>query len=170
MSTGLERLAAKARQEPKLRLTSRAQHSDAERLWHNLGHGPRQTAPASAGQPGAEVQQEFGAWREATRRAVHTQGYRPPPVRRPDIAKPGQREHRPLGVPGVGARVLQRRGADGRSALDEPDFWPGSFGGRPGGGAPQARATRHDVRAGKPVRGVYEADRRAFCGSLAQGG
>jgi RNA-directed DNA polymerase len=169
MSTGLERRAAKARQEPKLRLTSLAHHIDAERLWHNLCHVPRQTAPGSDGQTVAEVKQDFGAWSEATLRAVHTQGYRPPPVRRTYIPKPGKREQRPLGVPCVGDRVLQRRGADVLSALDEPDFLPGSFGGRPGVGAPHALATRHEVLAGKPVRGVYEADRRDFFGSLDQG-
>ena len=41
MTTGLERIAAKARQEPKLRFTSLAHHIDAERLWQNLGHVPR---------------------------------------------------------------------------------------------------------------------------------
>jgi hypothetical protein len=50
MSTGLERIAAKARPEPTLRFTSLAHHIDAARLWHNLCHVPRQTAPESDGQ------------------------------------------------------------------------------------------------------------------------
>ena len=85
MSTGLERKAAKARQEPKLqnrsrrrerkhRCTSLAHHIDAERLWPNLCHVPRQTAPGRDGQTVDEVKQEFGAWSEARLRAVHTQG------------------------------------------------------------------------------------------------
>jgi retron-type reverse transcriptase len=101
-----------------------------------------------------EVQQAFGAWREATLRAVHTQGYRPPPVRRPDIPTPGTRAQRPLGVPGVGDRVLQRSGADVLSAISEPDLLPCAFGGRPGVGAHHALATRPEVMAGKPVSWV----------------
>src|SRR5262245_27886751 len=127
MSTGLERIAVKARQEPKLRVTSLAHHIDAERLWHNLCHVPRQTAPGRARQTGEAVRQGFGAWSEATRRAVHTQGDRPPPGRRTYIPKPGKREPRPLGVPCVGDRVLQRRVADVLSALYEQDFWPCAF-------------------------------------------
>jgi len=169
MSTGLERIAAKARQEPKLRFTSLAHHIDAERLWHNLCHVPRQTAPGSDGQTVDEVKQEFGAWSEATLRAVHTQGYRPPPVRRTYIPKPGKREPRPLGVPCVGDRVLQRSVADVLSAIYEQAFLPCSFGGRPGIGAHHALATLHEVIAGKPVSWVYEADLRDFFGSLDHG-
>src|SRR5262249_10130778 len=50
MSPGLERIAAKARQEPQLCFTSLAHHIDAERLWRNLCHVPRHTAPGSDGQ------------------------------------------------------------------------------------------------------------------------
>lgn len=165
MSTGLERIAAKARQEPKLRVTSLAHHLDAERLWHHLGHVPRQTAPGSDGQTVDEVKQAFGAWSEATLQAVHTQGYRPPPVRRTDMPKPGKREPRPVGVPCVGDRVLQRSVAEVLSAIYEQDVLPCSFGGRPGIGAHQALATLHAVIAGKSVSWVDEADLRDFFGS-----
>jgi RNA-directed DNA polymerase len=81
-------------------------------------------------------------------------------VRRTTLPKPGQREQRPLGVPWVGARVLQRSVVEVLSALYEQAFCPGSFGGRPGVGAPQALATLPEGSAGKPVRWVYEADLR----------
>ena len=169
MSTGLERIAAKARQEPTLRFTSLAHHLDAERLWQNLCHVPPHTAPGTDGQTVDEVKQDFLPWSAATLRAVHTQGYRPPPVRRTYIPKPGKRELRPLGVPCVGDRVLQRSVADVLSAIYEQDFLPCSFGGRPGVGAPHALATLHAVLAGKPVSWLYEADLRNFFGSLDHG-
>lgn len=169
MTTGLERIAAKARQEPKLRFTSLAHHIDAERLWQNLGHVPRHTAPGSDGQTVDELKQDFAAWSEATLRAVHTQGYRAPPVRRTYIPKPGKGELRPLGVPCVGDRVLQRSSAEVLSAIYEQDFLSCSFGGRPGVGAHHALATLHEVIAGKPVSWIYEADLRNFFGSLDHG-
>jgi RNA-directed DNA polymerase len=169
MTTGLERIAAKARQEPKLRFTSLAHHIDAERLWQNLGHVARHTAPGSDGQTVDELKQDFAAWSEATLRAVHTQGYRAPPVRRTYIPKPGKRELRPLGVPCVGDRVLQRSIADVLSAIYEQDFLSCSFGGRPGVGAHHALATLHEVIAGKPVSWIYEAELRNFFGSLDHG-
>jgi len=169
MSTGLERITAKARQEPKLRFTSLAHHIDATRLWQNLCHVPPHTAPGSDGQTVDALTQEFVAWRAATLRALHTQGYQPPPVRRTYIPKPGKRELRPLGVPCIGDRVLQRSVADVLTAIYEQDFLPCSFGGRPGLGAHHALATLHEVIAGKPVSWVYEADLRHFFGSLDHG-
>lgn len=166
MATGLERIAAKARQEPKLRLTSLAHHIDAARLWQNLCHVSPHTAPGSDGQTVDDLKQEFVAWSAATLRAVHPQGYRPPPVRRTYIPKPGKRELRPLGVPCIGDRVLQRSVADVLTAIYEQDFLPCSFGGRPGIGAHHALAPLHEVLAGKPVSWVYEADLRHFFGSL----
>ena len=150
MSTGLERIAAKARQEPQLRFTSLAHHIDAERLWRNLCHVPHHTAPGSDGQTVDDLKQAFVAWSAATLRAVHTQGYRPPPVRRTSIPKPGQQEVRPLGGPCSGDRVLPRSVADVLPAISEQDVLPCSFGGRPGVGAHHALATLHAVLAGKP--------------------
>ena len=151
MTTRLEKIAAKARQEPKLRFTSLAHHIDADRLWQNLCQVPRHTAPGSDGQTVDELKQEFAAWSEATQRALHTQSYRPPPVRRVYIPKPGKGEKRPLGVPCVGDRVLQRSVAEVLMAIYEPAFLPCSFGGRPGIGAYQALATLHEVIAGQKV-------------------
>src|SRR5215510_5664146 len=75
-------------------------------------------------------------------------------------------ELRPLGVPCIGDRVLQRSVADVLTAIYEQDFLPCSFGGRPGVGAHHALATLHEVIAGKPVSWIYEADLRNFFGSL----
>ena len=117
MSTGLERLAAKARQAPPLCFTSLAHHLDAERFWRNLCHVPSPTAPGSDGQTVDELKQDFVAWSAAPLRALHTQGYRPLPGRRTYIPKPGKRELRPLGVPCIGDRVLQRSVADVLTAI-----------------------------------------------------
>src|ERR671937_3077938 len=166
MSPGLERIAAKARQEPKLCFTSLAHHIDAERLWRNLCHVPRHTAPGSDDQTVDELKQDFVAWSVATLRALHNQGYRPPPVRRTYIPKPGKRERRPLGVPCIGDRVLQRSVADVLTAIYEQDFLPCSFGGRPGLGAHHALATLNEVIAGGKIGWVLEADLKNFFGSL----
>ncbi|HMB94065.1 MAG TPA: group II intron reverse transcriptase/maturase [Rhodothermales bacterium] len=169
MTTGLEKIAAKARSEPKLQLTSLAHHIDAGRLWQNLCHVPRYTAPGSDAQTVDDVKQDFAAWSATTLRALHNKGYRPPPVTRVYIPKPGKREKRPLGVPCVGDRVLQRSVADVLSAIYEQDFLPCSFGGRPDVGAHHALATLNEVIAGRRVSWVYEADLQNFFGSLDHG-
>jgi RNA-directed DNA polymerase len=55
MATGLERIAAKARCEPKLRFTSLAHHITGERVWRSLNQIPRCSAPGVDGQTVAEV-------------------------------------------------------------------------------------------------------------------
>lgn len=101
--------------------------------------------------------------------SVHRKGYHPPPVWRVYIPKPGKQEKRPLGVPCVVDRALQRATSHVLSAIYEQDFLPCSFGGRPGLGAPHALATVHELIAGKKVGWVLEADLRNFFGSLDQG-
>ena len=166
MSPGLARSAAKARHAPTRPCTSLAPHLAGERVWHQLWHVPRPTAPGRDGQTVDDLTQDVAAWSATTRRALPTQGDRPPPGRRPDIPQPGPRELRPLGGPCLGARVLPRRVAAVLAALSEQDFLPCSFGGRPGGGAHHALATVHAVRAGKPGSWLSEADLRHCLGSV----
>ena len=82
------------------------------------------------------------------------------------IPKPGKREKRPIGVPCVADRALQRSVAHVLSAIYEEDFLPCSFGGRPGQGAHHALATLTEVIAGRKVSWVLEADLKNFFGSL----
>ena len=169
MATGLERIAAKAREEPKLRFTSLAHHITGERVWENLNRIPNRSAPGVDGQRVAQAKEDFAVWIEPMLEAVHRQGYPAPPIRRVYIPKPGKQEKRPLGVPCVSDRALQRSTAEVLSAIYEQDFLPCSFGGRPGLGAHQALATLTEVIAGRKVGCVLEADLKNFFGSLDHG-
>ena len=122
MATGLERIAAKARSEPKLRFTSLAHHISQERVWKNLNQIPTHSAPGCDGQSVSEAKEEFGVWIEPMLESVHRQGYKAPPIRRVYIPKPGKQEKRPLGVPCVTDRALQRSVAEVLSAIYEQDF------------------------------------------------
>jgi group II intron reverse transcriptase/maturase len=119
------------------------------------------------GQTVAEAKENFGVWVEEMLQSVHRQGYRAPDIRRVYIPKPGKQEQRPLGVPCVADRALQRSVAQVLSAIYEQDFLPCSFGGRPGRGAHHALATLHERIAGSKVEWVQEADLKNFFGSLS---
>jgi RNA-directed DNA polymerase len=167
METGLERIAAKARSEPKLRFTSLAHHITGERVWKNLCQIPKYSAAGVDGQMVTEAKESFGAWIDAMLQSVHRKGYRAPDIRRVYIPKPGKREKRPLGVPTVSDRALQRSVAQVLSAIYEQDFLPCSFGGRAGRGAHDALATLNEIIAGTKVGWVLEADLKNFFGSLS---
>jgi RNA-directed DNA polymerase len=167
MATGLERIAAKARCEPKLRFTSLAHHLTKERVWENLCEIPTNSAPGVDRQTVAEAKESFGDWIEEMLQSVHHQGYRAPDIRRVYIPKPGKQEQRPLGVPCVADRALQRSVAQVLAAIYEQDFLPCSFGGRPGRGAHHALATLYERIAGSKVEWILEADLKNFFGSLS---
>ena len=99
--------------------------------------------------------------------SVHRRGYRAPDIRRVYIPKLGKQEMRPLGVPIVADRALQRSVSQVLSAIYEQDFLPCSFGGRPGRGAHQAIATLHEKISGGKIEWVLKADLKNFFGSLS---
>lgn len=169
MPTGLGRIAVKAREEPKLRFTSLAHHVTAELIWRNLCQIPNKSAAGCDGKTVAEAKEEFEEWVEPMLQSMHRKGYRPPPIRRVYIPKPGKKEKRPLGVPCVTDRALQRSVAQVLSGIYEQDFASSSFGGRPELGAHHALATLNEVIAGRKVSWVLEADLKNFFGSLDHG-
>ncbi|SAL07223.1 RNA-directed DNA polymerase [Caballeronia calidae] len=166
METGLERIAAKARCEPALRFTSLAHYITQDRVWTNLWKIPNHSAAGVDGQTVAEAKESFDDWIEPMLQSVHRRGYQAPNIRRVYIPKPGKQEMRPLGVPTVADRALQRSTAEVLSAIYEQDFLPCSFGGRPERSAHKALATLNEVIAGGKVSWVMEADLKNFFGSL----
>jgi group II intron reverse transcriptase/maturase len=101
--------------------------------------------------------------------SIHRQSYRAPAVRRVWIPKPGKEEKRPIGVPCVADRALQRSVATVLNAIYEEDFLDCSFGGRPGRGQHNALATIHEIIDGRNINWVLEADLKNFFGSLDHG-
>lgn len=166
METGLERIAERARRESKLRFTSLAHHITTDSVWESLCQIPSRSAAGVDGQKVSEAKESFDGWIGEMLQSVHRGGYRAPDIRRVYIPKPGKQEKRPLGVPTVTDRALQRSTAQVLSAIYEQDFLPCSFGGRPGLGAHNALATLTEVIAGRKVSWVLEADLKNYFGSL----
>lgn len=166
METKLERIAAKARKEIKLRFTSLAHHITREMIWESLKHTSKDTAVGTDGITVEEATNDFPNWVDKMLSAIHRKGYKPPTVKRVWIPKPGKTEKRPIGVPCVADRALQRSTAQVLSAIYEQDFLDCSFGGRPGRGAHNALATLNEIISGKKVSWVLEADLKNFFGSL----
>ena len=167
MTTGLERIAAKARPrtEASIHFSNPPYHQGTDsgsacsvsqsilRRERMESRAKKQSRPSRYG---------LTRWL----RLSTAKGYQPPAVRRVWIPKPGKKAKRPLGVPAVADRALQRCTADVLSAIYEQDFLNCSFGGRPGRGQHNALATLNEIICGKKVGWVLEADLKNFFGSL----
>jgi RNA-directed DNA polymerase len=166
MTTGLERIAVKAQQDKKLQFTSLAHHITKELIWDSLNHMPRGTSPGIDGTTRDMATIDFENWVGEMMNSIHRHSYKPPAVRRVWIPKPGKVEKRPIGVPSVADRALQRSTAIVLSSIYEQDFLNCSFGGRPNRGAHNALATLNETISGKKISWVLEADLKNFFGTL----
>lgn len=102
------------------------------KVWRNGGSAgaDAQTVAHFAGQAQAELAGLGAQMREGK--------YRPQPVRRAWIPKPGSKEQRPLGIPAVRDRVVQAALRHVLEPIFETEFAEQSYGFRPGRGAKDA--------------------------------
>ena len=169
MKTKLEEIAAKALRETNLVFTSLAHHLTKELIHDSLNHISKNSAAGVDGIDVEAAKKDFNLWADDMITSVHRESYKPPAVRRVWIPKPGKAEKRPIGVPCVADRALQRSVSVVLNAIYEQDFLNCSFGGRPGRGAHNALASLNEIISGKKVSWVMEADLKNFFGSLDHG-
>ena len=134
-------------------LTRLTSGEPADRVWFRLWdktYAPANLASAfhkvwrkggSAGADGQTVA-HFERHAEAELQRLHEQlragTYRPQPVRRAWLPKPGSTERRPLGIPAVRDRIVQGALRHVLEPIFETDFAEQSYGFRPGRGAKDA--------------------------------
>jgi RNA-directed DNA polymerase len=165
------------------RMLSRLESNEAEnRVWFTLVDKTYAMANLSrafervrsnGGSAGVDRQtlKQFERRAEAELAALQQQlregRYRPQPVRRAWIDKPGTQEKRPLGIPVVRDRIVQGALRHVLEPIFERDFAEHSYGFRPGRGAKQAlRQVACQLDRGKTW--VVDADLKSFFDTIPQ--
>jgi RNA-directed DNA polymerase len=163
VSTQLAQITKKAKLDRRVRFTSLAHlliPEFLEETWETINRF------GAAGVDGESIAQ-FESEREQRIREICARlkagAYRAPPVRRVNIPKgPGKTGTRPLGIPTVEDRLLQKAVARILEAVFEADFCDASYGYRPGRSPHHAlRALREQIVT-KKVSHIFEADIRGY--------
>jgi group II intron reverse transcriptase/maturase len=163
MSTQLGQIAKKAKLDRQVRFTSLAHLLTPAFLKETWRMMNRKAASGIDGESTEQFASELEERVEEICKQLRTGTYRAPPVRRVEIPKgPGKSGTRPLGIPTVADRLLQRAVARILEAVFEADFLDCSFGFRPGRNPHHAlQALRRQIVT-KKVSYVFEADIRSY--------
>lgn len=161
----LDRVARLAKERPRMRFTSLAHLMDEEFLktaWQRT----RKDGAVGVDQQSA---QEYAANLEANLSGLNERlrsgRYKAPPVRRVWIPKDGGKQ-RPIGIPTIEDKVVQRAVAMILEAVHEQDFLDCSYGFRPGRSAHTALEQLQKTIVLRRVGWVLDADIEDFFGSL----
>ena len=167
--SALERVRQVAKRERTQRFTALLHHVyDVERLRAAYLALKREAAPGVDG----ETWQHYGEALEANlhdlAQRLQRGAYRAKPVRRAYIAKADGRQ-RPLGVPALEDKIVQRAVTEVLNAIYEADFLGFSYGFRPGRSQHDALDALTVAICTKKVNWVLDADIRAFFDTLDHG-
>ena len=163
MENDLLRIRKKAEGEPELRFTT---------LYHHVTRKENLTACFNEIKPGVApgvdgvTKDKYGEQLESNVNQLSERlarmGYRPQPVRRVWIPKPGTTKKRPLGVPAIEDKVVQAALTRVMGAIYEADFLDCSYGYRAGRSQHDALAALGRTIQRQKVSWVVEADIRGF--------
>jgi RNA-directed DNA polymerase len=166
VSTKLLRIAERARREPKAQFTSLYHLMNQELLRDCF----RRLSANSAAGLDEVTKAEYAVNLEANLTDVvgrlQRMAYRPQPVRRVYIPKPGADKLRPIGIPALEDKLVQASLVRIMEAIYEQDFVEDSFGFRPGRSCHDALRALSQTTETRPINFIVEADIKSFFDSV----
>ena len=138
VSTKLERIAKLARQMAGTPLTSLSHHMDMDWMREAWKRTRKSGARGVDGVTAREYEQDLENNLQSLLDRAKSGSYFAPPVRRVEIPKGKGKETRPIGIPTLEDKVLQRAVVMALDAVYEQDFLPCSYGFRRGRSAHDA--------------------------------
>lgn len=141
ISTKRQKIAALAAKEPKLVLTTLAHHVDIEWLGEAWRQTRKSSAPGVDGVTAGQYSERLEENLASLLARFKSSCYRAPAVRRVHISKDGAGKTRPIGVPTLEDKILQRAVLMLLEPIYEQDFLDCSYGFRRGRSPHQALDT-----------------------------
>ena len=155
-------IAAKAKLNRKEKFTSLAHLLNKEMFVDCFQSLNQKKAVGSDGVTCAEYGRDLSFNVERLVAKMKSKEWRPEPVRRVYIPKPGRKEMRPLGIPSTEDKIVQEGVRRILESIYEQDFLPCSHGFRPGRSCHTAIKSIDECLAKKRVNFVVEVDIRKF--------
>jgi RNA-directed DNA polymerase len=166
MLPGQQRIAELAKQAPQMAFTSLAHHIDLLWLHRAYWRTRRDGAVGVDGQTAEDYEQELYKNLESLLNRAKSGTYWAPPVRRVHIPKGSGNETRPIGIPTIEDKVLQRAVVMVLEAVYEQDFLDCSYGFRPRRSAHQALERLWQQTMASGGGWIVEVDIRKFFDTL----
>jgi RNA-directed DNA polymerase len=168
VSTRQQRLAELAQQAPQLGFTTLNHYLDLPWLLEAYRRTRKDGAAGVDGQTAADYEADLLGNLQGLLDRAKSGTYRAPPARRVHIPKgTGTKETRPLGIPTFEDKVLQRATVLVLEAIYEQDFYPCSYGFRPGRSAHQALGDLWQQTMQNGGGWILEVDIRKFFDSTS---
>ncbi len=138
VSTRQQRIAMLAKQSPQMAFTALNHYLDLDWLREAFYRTRKNGAPGVDGQTWADYAENLEANLQSLLDRAKSGTYQAPPVRRVHIPKGTGGETRPIGIPTLEDKLLQRAVVMVLESIYEQDFYDGSYGFRPSRSAHQA--------------------------------
>jgi len=164
--TRQQRIAELAKQSPQMGFTSLNHHLNFAWFCMAYQQTRKDGAPGVDGQTGDDYQSNLVENLQSLLDRAKTGAYRAPPVRRVRIPKGTGKETRPLGIPTLEDKILQRAVVMALEPIYEQDFCDCSYGYRPGRSAHQALTALWKQTMGLGGCWLVEVDIRKFFDTL----
>jgi group II intron reverse transcriptase/maturase len=163
MTRDLTRIKEKAHKEPETCFTSIYHFvTDVGNLYASYAEIEPGAVPGIDGVTKEQYGADLGEKLADLAGRLERLGYRPKPVRRSYIPKPGSDKKRPLGIPCTEDKIVQRAVARVLEQIYEEDFEDSSYGYRPGRSCHDALNKLGRTIQQKKVNYVVEADIKGF--------
>src|ERR1700694_4257229 len=160
--SALERVRQAAKQDKKLRFTALLHHIyDPERLREAYFCLKKEAAPGVDGESGRNYSETLEDHLQDLSHRLKRGAYRAKPVRRVYIPKADGRQ-RPLGVPALEDKIVQRAAVEVMNSIYETDFLGFSYGFRPRRSQHQALDALYAGLLTKRVNWVLDLDIKGF--------